>query len=326
MVFQRLHYTLSHSALGVQTLLLALLAVQATALAYPLANSRRLSGATLPGASQVTAFCKVYSTGLACTSCIRNYFLQGGVCVPVPQANLIAGCNVYSSNTTCAVCDNGSFLSANNTACQTATGAANCLAYLNNTACLSCPNGYALANFACTVIPNCSQSNGTVCTACAAGYYLNSTGVCLQLVNGTTIANCAAYLSNGSCARCAAGFVADASGLSCLSGALVDNQLDPLCIDQRVQNGNFCSVCRQGYSLVNGQCQLIQNSETCLIYDPSSASNCLVCMSGYSMLSLTGGCQANSVPSTGIVDPVGSAAIPTLAKVLLLVVVSAHFA
>lgn len=242
----------------------------------------------------------------------------------VPLASLISGCNVYSSVSTCAVCDNGSYLSASNTVCQTASGVANCLAYLNNTACLSCPTGFALSNSACTLVPNCAQSNGTVCTACAAGFYLNANATCQQLTTGTSIPNCTAYLANGTCAQCAQGFIANVTGAACLAGSLLDNQVDPNCLDQRVQSGSICSLCRQGYSLVSGQCVLVSTSESCLVFDPTTTTNCLVCMSGYSMLTLTGGCQANSVQATGIVNPVAGAALLTVAKVLLLVVWGAH--
>lgn len=315
---------LPRTPLGVQALLLALLTAQVTALGLDSAKTRRLSAASGSGDSQITSFCKVYSSNLACTSCIRDYYLQNNVCVAVPSAGRIDGCNVYNSNSTCASCDNGRYLSAGNSACVAATSGANCLAYLNNTACLSCPAGYALANFVCTPIANCAQSNGTVCTACNSGFYLGADATCVQLVNGTSIANCFAYLADGSCARCASGYVADTTGRACISGAAVDNQIDPLCLDQRVQNGSVCSLCRQGYNLVNGQCVLLLNSESCLVFDPDNTSTCLVCMSGYSMLTLTGACTANSVANTGIVDPVGSASLLNFANVLLLVAAAVH--
>jgi len=318
MTIERHHYMLRNSPWSIQTLLLVLLVSQATSLSIGSAQGRRLSGRSNIGANQITSFCKVYSTALACTSCIRNYFLQNGTCVLVPQANLISGCNVYASNNTCAVCDNGHFLAANNTLCQSANGTSNCLSYLNQTACLSCPAGHALANFTCTAIPNCSQSNGTVCTLCMSGFYLNSTNVCQQLANFTAIANCVSYTSKGSCGRCALGYALDLNGLSCLSAAFLDNQTDPLCIDQRVQDGSICSVCRQGYSLVNGQCVFQQNSEICLLFDPAQSSTCLVCMSGYSKLGLNANCTANIVRNPGLVDPVGKySSINAIASVLL---------
>lgn len=325
MVSQRPHYKLPRTPLGVQALLLALLTAQVTSLGLDSAKSRRLAAASGSGDSQITSFCKVYSSNLACTSCIRDYYLQNNVCVAVPSANRIEGCNVYSSNATCASCDNGRYLASNNSVCQAASSGANCLAYLNNTACLSCPNGFALANFACTPVANCAQSNGTACTACSTGYYLNANATCQQLVNGTTIANCFAYLADGSCARCASGFVADTSGRACISGASIDNQIDPLCLNQRVQDGTVCSLCRQGYNLVNGRCELILNSESCLVFDPDNTSNCLVCMSGYSMLTLTGACTINAPSNTGIVDPVGSASLVNFANVLLLVALGVQF-
>jgi hypothetical protein len=325
MVSQQSHYKLPRTPLGVQALLLALLTAQVTSLGVDSAKSRRLSAASGSGDSQITSFCKVYSSNLVCTSCIRDYYLQNNVCVAVPSANRINGCNVYSSNTTCAICDNGRFLSATNTVCQAASAGTNCLAYLNNTACLSCPPGFSLANFVCTPIPNCAQSDGTTCTACNVGYYLTSNATCQQLTSGTSIANCFAYLADGSCARCAAGYVADTNGRACISGALIDNQIDPRCVDQRIQDGTVCSLCRQGYNLVNGRCELVLNSESCLVFDPDRASTCLVCMSGYSMLTLTGACSANSVTNPGIVDPVGSAFLSNFANVLLLVALSVQF-
>lgn len=323
MVRQGSHFTLPATSLGVPALLLALLTAQAVALGLNSPTSRRLSSAD--GNNQVTSFCKVYNSNLTCTSCIRDYYLQNNACVAVPSASRIEGCNVYGSANTCAVCDNGRFLANNNGACQNATGGSNCLAYLNNTACLSCQPGFALSNAACVQIPFCAQSNGSVCTACNSGYYLGSDGTCQQLTTGNSIANCGAYLADGSCARCATGFIANVNGTSCIAASQLDNEIDPLCVDQRVQNGTVCSLCRQGFSLQNGQCVLVSTSESCLVFDPDNQNNCMVCMSGYSMLALTGGCQLNAAVNTGIVDPVGGAASVYFWKVVLLVVMGVHF-
>lgn len=322
------HYTQSRTSLGVAIILLTLLTSQVTALGFTTANTRKLSGTNGQGHAQVTSFCRVYSTSLTCLSCIRDYYLSNNVCVPVAQASRIEGCNVYRTITTCAECDNGRFLSVNNTSCQLATGNLNCLRYINNTACASCPQGFALnaVTLTCSAIPNCAQSNGTTCTACVAGFYLNVAGACAQLSNGTTIANCSAYLANGSCGRCGQGFIAGLNGTSCISGAIIDNQIDPFCVDQRLQDGTVCSLCRQGYTLRSGRCELVLNSESCLVFDPDTTNNCLICMSGYSMLSLTGGCSLNALTNPGIVDPVGSAAIFNFANVALLVVLGTHFA
>lgn len=198
--------------------------------------------------------------------------------------------------------------------------------------CSSCLSGYFLSNGSCvavagaSVIQNCTvYGSASTCVACINGYTPNANQTaCVAITPGTAGSNCLSVAATGSCERCAAGYILNSATNTCVSGVTAGLTVDPLCADQRFNNGSFCSLCRQGYTLTTtGQCSLVVGSENCLVYDPDSTNNrCRVCMSGYSMLTASGNCELNVVANTGVVDPLNSgssARVAVLASLAMLV-------
>lgn len=308
--------------LAFSALLLALLTTPAHSLQSNIAGPRRLLSEAASGlAAQTVNYCKIYSNAGVCLYCIRNYYLSNNVCVALPSASQIARCNIYATATSCYQCDTG-YYPVNNTCAV--SNASNCAIAASATTCLSCASGSVLVNNVCEVLTNCVQSNANGCTGCAAGYYI-ANGRCVPLGSGSTqIANCASYSTAGTCIQCNLGYILEAGGVACYSTAGISSQIDPNCIDLRVNNGQYCSLCRQGYFLVNNQCQATTSTltDTCFLYDPSNNANCKVCMTGYSMTAPGAACSVNTQLVSGQNDPLSAGTYPVLINALLIIFVT----
>lgn len=316
----------SSSLLGLQiaisALLLALLTTPAHSLQSNMAGPRRLlSEAASSLAAQTVNYCKIYSDAAVCLYCVRNYYLSNNVCVAIPSASQIARCNIYTNATSCYQCDSGYYPINNTCAVSNAT---NCLIAASATTCLACNTGSILVNNVCQVLTNCVQSNANGCTGCATGFYV-SNGLCIPLAaNFTAVLNCAAYTSSGVCSQCNLGYILEAGGSACYSTAGLSSEMDPNCIDLQVNNGRYCSLCRQGYYLVNGQCQATASTltDSCFLYDPANNANCKICMTGYSMTSPGAACAVNNQAVAGQTDPLSVGAYPVLINALLIIFVT----
>lgn len=272
--------------------------------------------------AQIVANCRTYNSNLACTSCLRDFYLSGQVCTAVASASIISNCNTYLNATACSYCDEGYYLSSSNGQCLQGNSSITCRVYSSANTCALCPAGYRLQNGLCSLVENCLVSNGVDCTQCSANYTLNANKVCQLTSSGTGgINNCGLVNADGSCAKCLSGAIFDFEKKSCVLASQIDSQIDPNCIDQRLSNGTFCSICRQGYKLNNSsRCDLVLGQETCLIHDLDDANKCRVCMSGYSMSSVRGSCSLNVLAASSQTDPLASAGVLKFFKLVLFVV------
>jgi len=134
-----------------------------------------------------------------CLVCKDQYYpATDGTCKSV--ANVIPDCIIYKSPTSCDKCAHGSVLSVDHLTCyQTKYDNyldANCEKTILNDApqCSQCSFGYVFSNGTCTACNNstanvgclnCNPLNNTSCILCRPGYYMNSSGVCIAVVQPT---------------------------------------------------------------------------------------------------------------------------------------------
>ena len=322
---QSQHSSLPRPSAGVRSLLLLLLTTPLLARIAPLeANRAVLREAAYQPAAQVIPNCKIYNSQSVCTACLRDYYLQGGVCVALAAANRISHCNIYASATACASCDAGYYVNAAGNGCVLGPTNLNCQTFLSQNQCATCKAGSVLnASGACVPIANCAAISGSVCSYCQSGYYLNS-GVCTAVPNFVAVAHCSQYLSDSRCSQCEAGYILSSDGKSCVlvTSTQFWDTWDPNCVDLRYNDPVVCSICRQGFKLdAAGVCQPIDGLETCMIYDPDTTTGnatCRVCMSGYTMLTPRGACVLNgNVTLAGQTDPLSAFRLGLVANVFL---------
>jgi hypothetical protein len=119
--------------------------------------------------------------------------------------------------------------------------------------------------------PNCVLPAATKCNQCAFGYFITSSGMCIQLKNCTVI-----NLLNNSCSQCDSGYTLSQG--TCVQ-ILITVTLN--CQNYNSLTGK-CIACSLGYSLINSICV----STLCKTY---SAVNgvCLSCYTGYILINST---------------------------------------
>ena len=255
--------------------------------------------------------CKIYDNNANCLYCIRDQYLQNGVCVSIDYANLIQNCNIYVSATECYECDIDFRASADKKSC-TSVGVVNGCRKWRDATCLVCGSGFFLSNGNCvSSIPNCSiPLNGNACLECASGFGItDNTLVCRELTTAQSSQNCARF--NGDvCTQCRSSFSLDLNTNKCLQSSEVDSQIDENCASTVVSNDQHCNICRHGFYLdIRADGSLFCNTlnardESCYILDFTVRTNCLVCMPTFEM-------QGNKCiqvirDAPQIVDPVAS--------------------
>lgn len=257
--------------------------------------------------AQVVNYCKIYNGNSQCQYCIRDFYLSANSCIAIEYTALIANCNIYSTKTVCLQCDHGFAPSLNGGLCVSVNSAINCAIYATVNTCKTCNAGGYLQNSICLYINNCVQALTTgKCQVCANGFYLDSTASnCFPVT--ASISNCWSYSSNGKCSACALNFALSTDGLTCLSASQVHNNIDNNCLQNVINDGQTCNLCKPGYNLVLGNCVLKDSAEACFVYDPSNASSCRICAPGFWMSSSSSGCQKNTqITSPSLVDPLSS--------------------
>jgi hypothetical protein len=203
-----------------------------------------------------------------CVECATDYIEVNGTCVynaPIPNCDVADG-------QVCVTCSFGYYLTPTGTcALQNVT---NCNVYVpNQNNCSACADNFLNVLGVCVpgiVIPNCGfYSDLITCAVCDFGFYL-STNACLP----QDIPNCYTYTPNVNvCAFCFDDFLPDVNGVCQYSNL----QFCDILIDS-----NTCSMCIDGYILVNGVC-FDRNSINlnCIEFADSSQTFCLVCALNY---------------------------------------------
>ena len=182
-------------------------------------------------------------------------------------------CKDTNDNQICVACYEGYFLTIGRN-CQRKDPL--CKTYTQNqAACDSCYPGYGLYEGQCLVeseLPSqnndvyCIKVDGSVCTECAAGYYLPDSGVCKQLNPLCKESN----MRTGACRSCYPGYTL--AGDTCIVAAAVTI---PYC---ETVVGTVCVKCINGYYTDNGGCALANT--LCATYDPTNGI-CKSCIPGY---------------------------------------------
>ncbi|KAK2168622.1 hypothetical protein LSH36_15g03064 [Paralvinella palmiformis] len=225
-------------------------------------------------------------------------------------------------------------------ACPVDKNCVNCQLVGTDVKCISCPDNYYLYDTTGTCIecfPSpCSQCDSTkasdakVCSACIAGYFLNSTTHACNACNTT----CATCTDSSKCVTCKTGYLLDSTTKYCFKCPDVNayncelkNGYDSLILTNGCVSGYAvstdkksclkcpdycitcdsnltCSACNTGYSLNSDQCgRCPLNCQSCtakLDSDKRLKLSCDVCDYGYALHSdgLCYVCPANCVECT----------------------------
>ena len=251
-----------------------------------------------------SSFCYDCDTA-GCLSCIDNYVLVDGACLPKHDAHCQETYNDrkhcyrcfsgYKLNTNglCVEgeehCESGYFDSSDKFVCtsykcpgQQLYAKGQCLqckvdnsycAKLKDdaTTCLECERcmpGTAMNSYGvCEMFDEfCKESSGKKCLYCIDGYYLDTDGVCKK----GEIKECLVYLNKTVCEKCVNnGYVSNGE---CVDGCKIEN------CDICSVNGKTCEKCAKGFGLYgNGKCKEFEGN--CGAFD--EYGRCNGCKSGY---------------------------------------------
>lgn len=276
--------------------------------------------------------CSIYGNQTTCKSCLAGFYLNNSACSAVTTT--IANCTAYATATTCSTCSNNYVLSLDSTSCVSVSSLSNCSGYSYVT-CKSCANNFylnnnayintnidltipdnkvALANYASKVIgqsnyigqnvctstatTNCSTftADTSTCTACATGYYLNTSGSCIKNPL-EPILNCGIYNDAVTCASCVAGFTLNSN--ACVAIATTSLVANCLTYDTTISTVN-CLACGPTYYLANNNntaTSCVARTNSANIANCSTKTNnadtCSVCASGYTLNNNSTACLAN---------------------------------
>lgn len=223
-------------------------------------------------ASAGCANCTASSNVTSCIACMEGYFLSGTPASCVLCSTVHTNCNICNVNfatgaSQCIKCSPSWYLNATDNLCYScsaspflqsnfAPGSCSVCQVSTTTItqliCTTCASGYYLAGSICTFCPSsCSAcSSSTICTNCSTGYLLSATTCqpCSQ-----TYPNCL-YCNSVECTDCQSGYYT-VDNKHCVSACLVSN-----CLSCQPKNNQFCTQCKQGYTLSSGTCTIMQCS------------------------------------------------------------------
>lgn len=241
----------------------------------------------------------------------------------------VTNCFLYNLDGTCGACATG--FDPNGATCVPSglLGSPTCKYKSMDGSCLVCPNSsqyYDSTALVCkdptSVIPNCISRTATACTLCAAGFFLNSSGACVDLqlsrctaynadltcrvCDNTTfanasgvcqsvtapVANCATYDSATTCSACSLPFSLAANKTACTGLGFT------LLANCRYQvDSDHCLLCQAGYYLATGpsSATCVKSSVVRFCDDYNGDGQCARCISGYTLSNPTT-CVAATAP------------------------------
>ena len=206
---------------------------------------------------------------------IKGYKLENGSAVKVS----IDQCIVNDFEGSCLGCNSGYYVDLANNKCVAVEEAAkveNCEDYSNGTTCSACKSGFFLDGTACAavdpLIPNCdTYSSAILCSSCSSGYLISTDNKSCVANPGDS--NCVAY-SYVSCAACSAGFVKVLNGY--LTGLrAVDSSAGSLALAATVVSWSLSG----DNVLAQTACETALASN-CLSFD-AGVNVCNACNAGY---------------------------------------------
>ena len=171
------------------------------------------------GCFQEIPNCSAYAASVSsqtvftCTLCKNGFYVAtSGTGVTTCAAGTIGNCLTYAAAAnTCLVCQNKFWL--NGAVCTAHVDISSCLTYSQSVSnnCDLCVSGfhafaYKQTCVSKTVLANCLGYNaaGTLCTSCAAGYYLDATPVCVAIP--ILFVNCKTFTGT-TCTVCNKGYL-----------------------------------------------------------------------------------------------------------------------
>ncbi|KAH8828150.1 TNFR/NGFR cysteine-rich region family protein [Flagelloscypha sp. PMI_526] len=179
--------------------------------------------------------CRPNFQGSSCEECAKGFF--GPSCSPCPSG--------------CTQCDEG------------ITGSGTCLtsSVATSLQTCNCLNGVCGSNGQCQCNPGWTKGdNGTECSKCSSGFFLNSVGDCKVCQIGC--ATCSG--PSGACSACKQGFSLDPSDQTKCNPPQSATSTGQICPDGSFSSGGQCTPC-------NGACG------TCTA---GTANDCVVCAQG----------------------------------------------
>lgn len=232
-------------------------------------NKRIILWDSVPDMSQLPGISSLSLSAMESNTCSPPCS-GAGVCSTSGQCTCPSGFN----GTSCEVCAKGFFGSscqacpAGCTTCDDGiTGSGLCLSSTtgNLSSACNCLNGVCGANGQCSCNAGwTTASNGTQCSTCAPGFFLDGNGNCA--VCGLGCQQCAN--GSGICVTCKQGFTQDANDRTKCDAAQSVTTSGTVCPDGSFSNGSACQPCSPSCSTCSG---------------PTS-NNCIVCGNGQFLL------------------------------------------
>lgn len=298
----------------------------------------------VPTASVITN-CQYYASATTCRLCNSGFYVNNNVCAAVTTT--VANCSAYASATACAACASTYILSLDSSSCVSVSSLSNCSGYTYVT-CDSCASGYHLnrndyltsnvpavvnasnlnnivneayavitgTNFmgmdVCTSNANTNCTTFTVdtntCTACNAGYFLDTTGAC-NLYPLAPILNCGVYTNASTCQYCNAGYtLTNATTCTAVPSPGITN-----CATYNTGISTVsCVACNTGFYVSNNTCAARVNSAniaSCATYDANNdlcatcAANTIITSDFLKCNAVIANCQTHtSVDKNGVIQ------------------------
>jgi hypothetical protein len=232
-------------------------------------NKRIILWDSVPDMSQLPGISSLSLSAVESNACSPPCS-GAGVCSASGQCTCPTGFN----GTSCEVCAKGFF----GTSCQACpagcttcddgiTGSGSCLSSTtaNLSSACNCLNGVCGANGQCSCNAGwTTASNGTQCSTCAPGFFLDGNGNCA--VCGLGCQQCAD--GSGDCVTCKQGFTQDANDRTKCDAVQSVTSSGTVCPDGSFSNGTACQPCSPSCSTCSG----------------STSNNCIVCGNGQFLL------------------------------------------
>jgi len=279
---------------------------------YLLQNSAclSLSSSAASSCSNNCATCQTFNNVATCTNCNPGYVLStANQCVPCMQYCSVCTLNQnvpVGNQPVCIGCSPGYFLNQQSSICQVCgTG---CLSCYQANICYNCMQGYTQTasytcvpkcNYPCTV---CAVNNPNSCTACQAGFYLNT-------ATNTCMSYCTSNSTNCTICPIGSSINVNNSVQTCVTCAPGSN-----CFRCDSTNPSVCISCAFGFYL-NSNSVCVACSQGCT--NCLSLSVCFSCGIGYipllpaqlvSSLTVSGGIQALFITNSVIYQPISCVA------------------
>ena len=238
------------------------------------------------GKCSKTNFCKIINQDLSCKECVYGYFLTKDKesCTSTDNCE-----NGNKKNGECNECIDTYYLDLQDKTCKdnTIDEKYKMCKKVDNGICIECDITYYLTSddHKCTITPNCSLSENTLCTKCDSGFYLGLDHRCCS------VEKCI-YSYRGVCNECENGFYFDVINNTC--NIAKDNNFTH-CKKNSIYSPDHCSLCKNDFYLSNKDYLCYDNTSPGPFYKCEKGNflndKCLICIDGYFIGKIDSNCS-----------------------------------